>query len=63
MLLCRKSSYRIRVDEEVIKALVGDYPNLRGDSFRVADGSLDRLKKEYSVEVEADRFDYFIESR
>ena len=51
------------VDEDVVKALVGDYPNLRGDSFPVGDESLDRLKAEYSIEVDPERLDYFIEFR
>ncbi|MFV2104938.1 hypothetical protein [Micromonospora sp. LOL_024] len=51
------------LDEEVVKSLVGDYPNLRGDSFPVVGESLDRLQREYSIEVDSERFDYFIEFR
>jgi hypothetical protein len=51
------------IDEDVVKMLVGDYPNLRGDSFPVVGESLDRLQREYSIEVDSERFDYFIEFR
>ncbi|HWG99188.1 MAG TPA: hypothetical protein VNV66_07660 [Pilimelia sp.] len=51
------------LDEDVVKSLVGDYPNLRGDSFPVVGESLDRLQREYSIEVDSERFDYFIEFR
>ncbi|WP_018586267.1 hypothetical protein [Salinispora arenicola] len=50
-------------DEDVVKSLVGDYPNLRGDSFPVVGESLDRLQREYSIEIDSERFDYFIEFR
>ncbi|NYT95571.1 hypothetical protein [Salinispora sp. H7-4] len=50
-------------DEDVVKSLVGDYPNLRGDSFPVIGESLDRLQREYSIEIDSERFDYFIEFR
>lgn len=51
------------LDEDVVKSLVGDYPNLRGDSFPVVGESLDRLQREYSIEVDSESFDYFIEFR
>jgi hypothetical protein len=51
------------IDDDVVKSLVGDYPNLHGDSFPVELQSLDRLADEYSIEVEPDGFDYFIEFR
>ena len=51
------------LDDDVVRSLVGDHPNLRGDSFPVVGESLDRLRKEYAVEADAERFDYFIEFR
>jgi hypothetical protein len=51
------------VDDDVAKSLVGDYPNLKADSFPVKGEGLDLLGGVHSVEVEPERFDYFIEFR
>lgn len=51
------------VDDDTVKSLVGDYPNLRGDSFPVTGASLDRLADILKGEVRPADHDYFIEFR
>ncbi|MEU4447120.1 hypothetical protein AB0K14_37445 [Actinosynnema sp. NPDC050801] len=51
------------IDHAAVKSLVGDYPNLRGDSFPVTGASLDRLADVLKGEVRPGDYDYFIEFR
>jgi hypothetical protein len=51
------------VDEAAVRSLVGDYPNLRGDSFPVEGETLRRLRDEFGVEIRESELDYFIEYR
>ncbi|MFJ6676383.1 hypothetical protein ACIQMJ_35225 [Actinosynnema sp. NPDC091369] len=51
------------IDDDVVKSLVGDYPNLRADSFPVTGASLDRVTDILEGEVRPDDYDYFIEFR
>lgn len=51
------------IDSATVKSLVGDYPNLKGDSFPVVGESLSRLMNMSAEGLDPTRFDYFIEFR
>lgn len=48
------------VDDDAVGMLVGNYPNLRGDSFQLQAAGLAELAVKYLVNVDAAVFDYFI---
>lgn len=51
------------VDDDLVRSLIGDYPNLRGDSFPVEGESLHRLARDADVAIREDEVEYFIEYR
>jgi hypothetical protein len=44
-------------------ALVGNYPNLRGDVFPLSDENLNFVETEFGIEVDRENYDYYIEYR
>lgn len=51
------------VDDNVVRSLVGNHPNLRGDSFSVVGESLSTLSDYHFVDVRESDLNYFIEWR
>lgn len=51
------------VDDAVIVSLVGDYPNLRGDSFPLDEAKIKALEEASGIDIQPKGFDYFIEFR
>ena len=51
------------IDDDVIKGLIGDYPNLRGDSFPISSDTLNQLVLIDSRIIVSGDVDYFVEFR
>jgi len=49
------------IDDNVIRSLVGDHPNLHVASFPLKSRSLKRLKEEFGLNICENELDYFIE--
>ncbi len=49
------------VDDELVKSLVGDHPNLKYDVFPLGRSALSHLLQVFPVEVNEKSSDYFLE--